>query len=312
MISIMRLFVFIVGLVVADAAVAAEPDTYLFSYFTGNGEDGLHLLSSDDGLDWKPLRDGASFLQPEVGKEKLMRDPCIVRAGDTFHMVWTPGWNERGIGYASSTNLTDWTPQRYLEVMGHEPEAQNAWAPELFHDGASGRFLIFWATSIPGRFTNSIGQTDKYDHRIYYVETRDFENFSPAKLLYDHQFAVIDSTIHAADGRFVMILKDETDRPAQKNLRVAWAPQPEGPWSPPSPPITGNYWAEGPTMIQINGRGHVYFDKYTEHRYGLVTSPDLKTWTDQSDALRFPKGVRHGTVLVVPRQLAVSLDTAPT
>src|SRR5690606_463745 len=46
---------------------------YLFSYFTGNGEDGLHLAWSADGLTWTTLRSGASFLAPEVGS-KLMRD----------------------------------------------------------------------------------------------------------------------------------------------------------------------------------------------------------------------------------------------
>ena len=80
--------------------------TYLFSYFKGNGEDGLHLAWSADGLKWESLKNDQSFLQPVVGISKLMRDPCIIQGPDgLFHMVWTSGWTERGIGYASSRDL---------------------------------------------------------------------------------------------------------------------------------------------------------------------------------------------------------------
>jgi|GEM_PF-6819400 len=41
-----------------------EPEVYLFSYFTGNGEDGLHLAWSEDGLNWAALRNNTSFLTP--------------------------------------------------------------------------------------------------------------------------------------------------------------------------------------------------------------------------------------------------------
>ena len=42
----------------------AEKETYLFSYFKGNGEDGLHFAQSDDGLKWKTLKNDQSFLTP--------------------------------------------------------------------------------------------------------------------------------------------------------------------------------------------------------------------------------------------------------
>ncbi|RLE00147.1 MAG: glycosyl hydrolase, partial [Bacteroidetes bacterium] len=62
---------------------AQEGDSvYLFSYFINNGEDGLHLAYSEDGLSWKALNENASYLKPEVGKDKLMRDPCIIQTPD--------------------------------------------------------------------------------------------------------------------------------------------------------------------------------------------------------------------------------------
>jgi hypothetical protein len=43
----------------------------------------------------------------------------------------------------------------------------------------------------------------------------------------------------------------------------------------------------------------VYFDKYRDHSYGVVSSKDLKNWTDVSDKLEFPKDSRHGTIVQV-------------
>lgn len=38
-----------------------EREVYVFSYFKGNGEDGLHLAVSEDGLSWKTLKNDSSF-----------------------------------------------------------------------------------------------------------------------------------------------------------------------------------------------------------------------------------------------------------
>ena len=93
------------------SAFAGKP-AYLFSYFIGNSEDGLHLAYSYDGLTWTPLNEGRSFLTPAVGKDKLMRDPSICQSPDgTFHMVWTSSWTDRIIGYASSRDLIHWEHQ---------------------------------------------------------------------------------------------------------------------------------------------------------------------------------------------------------
>ena len=76
-----------------------------------------------------------------------------------------------------------------------------------------------------------------------------------------------------------------------------------GPYSKAGPPITGKYWAEGPTVLKLGNEWIVYFDKYTNHTYGAVRSKDLVNWEDVSDKVSFPKGVRHGTVFVVSREM---------
>ncbi|MBF9141214.1 glycoside hydrolase family 43 protein [Hymenobacter sp. BT439] len=282
-----------------------KKETLLFASFRGNGEDGLHLASSSDGYHWTALRNDQSFLKPTIGKDKLMRDPCIIRGHDgRFHMVWTTSWHERSIGYASSKDLIHWSEQQSIPVMEAEPTAKNCWAPEITYDTKNHQYLmIYWATTIPGRFPQSETTLEGgNNHRIYYVTTKDFKAYSPAKVLYDQGFNVIDATIQPVGSRFVMFLKDETREPIQKNLRLAFSDQLLGPYSPPSAPITGKYWAEGPTAIHLNSEWLVYFDKYTEHKYGAVSSTDLKHWTDVSERLDFPKGTRHGTILRITRK----------
>lgn len=288
--------------------IIAEKSAYLFSYFKGNGEDGLHLAYSDDGYKWQSLKKDASFLTPEVGKDKLMRDPCIIKGGDgLYHMVWTVSWTDKGIGYASSKDLIHWSKQEFLPVMEHEKDTRNTWAPEITYDEVNKQYMIYWASTIKGRFleTQSI-EDDGYNHRIYYTTTTDFKTYAPTKLLYDPGFNVIDSSILKDEKGYVMFLKDETKVPVQKNLRVAYSDKLTGPYTKASTPITGNYWAEGPTAIKIDGKWTVYFDKYRDHKYGAIQQT-AKGWEEVSDKIVFPAGTRHGTVLEVPKSTLLPL-----
>ncbi len=204
--------------VVLSGMCMAQDSMYLFSYFKGNGEDGLHLAASEDGYTWQALNKDQSYLKPELSKDKLMRDPCIIRGGDgNFHMVWTVSWNDRGIGYASSPDLIHWSEQQYLPVMAHEDSALNCWAPEITYDPKSKKYLIYWATTIPGKFVAGAESGDgRYNHRMYYVTTKDFKKYSKTKMLYNPNFSVIDATIFSLGKKqWAMIVKDETRTPPQ-------------------------------------------------------------------------------------------------
>jgi hypothetical protein len=303
----------------AEAQPGARP-CYLFSYFTGNGQDGLHLAFSRDGLTWTPLRDGQSFLAPTAGRDTLMRDPFILAGPDgVFHLLWTVSWTEKAIGYASSRDLTHWSEQRTLGVMEHEPEARNCWAPEMVFDPERGQFVLFWSTTIPGRFPETDGQSRQgppapgLNHRLYSVTSRDMQSFSETRLFFDPGVNVIDASIVKDGSRYVMFLKDETDKPftQQKNLRVTTAASLDGPWDAISKPITGDYWAEGPSPLKMGDHWIVYFDRYMEKRYGAVVSRDLVTWDDVSDQVHFPPGARHGTVFRVSDEILAGLQSVP-
>ena len=294
------------------AAEPGPPSYYLFTSFRGNGEDGLHLAWSRDGYKWTALVGDKPLLRPTVGGDHLMRDPCLARGPDgTFHMVWTTGWRDRIIGYSSSRDLVHWSAQRAIPVMSDELIARNAWAPELFYDEAKGRFLIFWSTTIPARFPDTDKTGDNgWNHRIYYCTTKDFQSFSETRLFFDGGFNVIDATILKAEGRFFLIVKDETAKPVKKNLRLASAASPEGPWANVSEPFTIS-WVEGPSAIRIGQEYFVYFDHYANPPYyGAVKSKDLKAWVDVSKEVSFPPGCRHGTVLAVSKEIIDGLLAA--
>jgi len=279
----------------------SKGSAYLFAFFKGNGEDGLHYAYSTDGYKWSALKNDQSFLTPTVSKDKLMRDPCIIRGKNgIFHMVWTVSWKDKGIGYASSKDLIHWSDQQFLPVMAKEEGARNTWAPEITYDDESKTYMIYWATTIIGKFPETASKADdSYNHRIYQVTTKDFKTYTDTKLLYDPGFNAIDASIVKEGGKFVMFLKDETREPAQKNLKIAYADALTGPYGAASAPITGEYWAEGPTSLKIGNSWLLYFDKYRDHKYGALRSADLSKWEDISDEISLPKGIRHGSILKI-------------
>ena len=290
----------------SDQSSSNEP-VYLFSYFVGNGEDGLHLAYSRDAIAWHNFHGNPSWLTPKVGG-KLMRDPCIIQGRDgTFHLVHTTSWSDQGIGIAHSKDLIHWEGQSFIPVMKHQPKALNCWAPEIFFDSKSDQYLIYWSTTVEGEFKETIKlDGDKLDnkplnHRIYCTTTRDFENYTDTKLFYQPDFNVIDPVIirhRNRDRQFVMVLKDETRNPDQKNLRVATSNNLFGPWKTGDKPFTPN-WVEGPSLLRVGGEWICYFDMYTRHRFGAMKTRDFDSWTDISNEVSFPKGVRHGTAFPI-------------
>jgi hypothetical protein len=284
------------------SAFAQNPtkDIYAFCYFKGGSADGLHLAYSTDGLKWEALKNDSSFLKPAVAKDRLMRDPCIIRGADgLFHMVWTVSWTDKGIGYASSKDLINWSEQRFIPVMAKEQGARNTWAPEITYDAKAKQYMIYWASTITGRYPTDSTLEAGYNHRMYYVTTKNFNTFSDTKLLYDPGFNIIDATILPYGKRYLMFFKDETLKPVQKNIKIAFADQLTGPYKQEGSKITGDYWAEGPTAVQVGKQWIVYFDKYRDHRYGAISSTDLKNWTDISDQIKLPSGIRHGTIFKI-------------
>jgi hypothetical protein len=143
-------------------------------------------------------------------------------------MVWTWSWKNGTIGYASSKDLVNWTPHSQLPVMADEPKAVNTWAPAIYWEPAQKRWLIFWSSTIPGRFPGDDQGDGGLNHRIWSTTTADFKKLTPAKVFFDPGYSVIDATLlptpEIAGAPFHLIFKDERKNPLEKHLLTASGP----------------------------------------------------------------------------------------
>jgi len=284
--------------------VSCSQKMYLFTSFREPANQGLRLLYSEDGYAWKDL--DTIFLKPEIGNQKVMRDPSIAQGPDgVFHLVWTSSWRgDKGFGYASSKDLMNWSTQQFIPVMQHEPTAVNVWAPELFYDDMERQFVIIWASCIPGRFEIGI-EEDSNNHRMYVTTTKDFKSFSPTKLFLDPGFSVIDAVIVKHEAKdYVLVLKDNT-RP-ERDIKVGFADNPLGPYRNISKSFTDTL-TEGPSVVKVKEGWLIYYDSYRKKIYETSFTKDFKSFKDITSKTTVPAGHKHGTIITVNKNVVKRL-----
>lgn len=299
-----KLFLYsLVTLVMMFSTSASAKDIYVSTSFHEPANEGLRFIYSYDGINWNPIE--GTFLAPKVGNQKVMRDPSIVKGPDgTFHLVWTSSWRgDKGFGYASSKDLIHWTEERFITVMD-DPTTVNVWAPELFYDDVKRQYMIIWASCIPGKFPDGLEDYNN-NHRLYYTTTKDFKTFSKAKLLIEPGFSSIDATmVKRGNNDYVMVLKDNTRK--QRNIKVAFAKSPYGPWSEASESFT-DMFCEGPSTAYVDGWYYIYYDSYRQKIYGAHRTKDFKTFEDRTGSVKFPVGHKHGTVFMASEDIVNNL-----
>ncbi|QNL52512.1 glycoside hydrolase family 43 protein [Olivibacter sp. SDN3] len=279
---------------------SCSKDIYLFTSFHEPADEGLRLLYSKDAYHWNDLN--YVFLKPTVGTEKVMRDPSIVRGPDgLFRLVWTCSWKgDKGFGYAESKDLINWSGQRFIPVMEHEPTTVNVWAPELFYDDETKEYIIIWASTIPHRFEKG-EEEEENNHRMYYTTTKDFKSFSKATLFLDPGFSVIDAVIVKRKPKdYVLVLKDNT-RP-NRNLKVAFAEKAEGSYHGISESFS-EMKTEGPTVVKAGKKYLIYFDSYGDEKYKVIATEDFKQFKAIDDEVSIPKGHKHGTIFKASKKV---------
>jgi hypothetical protein len=222
-----------------------------------------------------------------------------------FHLVWTTEWKDgNGFGYAASKDLKHWSTQQYIPVMANEPTVKNVWAPELFYDDVKAQYIIVFASCIPNRFEKGI-EDENNNHRLYYVTTADFITFSETKLYLDPKFSVIDAVIiKRAAKDYVLVLKDNT-RP-ERNIKVAFADDPLGPWKNISHPFTEKF-TEGPSVAKVKDGYLIYYDAYQNKKYEASFTKDFKTFIKADSLISVPEGHKHGTIIQVKKKLLKNL-----
>lgn len=275
----------------------------------------LHFALSTDGRHWKPLAGN----QP-VWNQRL-RDPFIQRAPDgVWHLMGTgrasgdPRNGKRPVClHATSRDLITWDMVESLPLMdgvlgpdGKKP--QNIWAPEWFFDGKNHEFFLLWSSSFE--------DAGWKDSRLWCCRTRDWKTFTPAKVLFDPEYSVIDGTLIEKDGVHHLFHKEEEfgEKTGERRaIRLATSKQLEGPYQIHTGPLNRGQIVptitEGCSVISdpLKPGWLLFYDYCMSNRFGLSSSRDLLDWKVE-ETVAFPPDARHGSVFTLKAEEAERLE----
>jgi hypothetical protein len=233
---------------------------------------------------WTPIRN-KSYLYPNNGN-RLIRDPFLGRdLSGKFRLLYTEGWWGKAFGHASSDDLIAWGEQKNDNIMSDVSMCKCVWAPEFFCDTIGKDHMVHW--------TAQIGKVPM----IWYAHTKDFFTYTSPRILFNPEFPVIDSTIVKDGNRYVMAFKDESE--PVKAIRLAFADSLIGPYKNITRPITPPF-TEGPVLFKKGNVWHLYYDKFTQNEWGLMTTENFVVWKEVP--IKVPSGARHGSIMEINRR----------
>lgn len=269
-------------------------------------EERLHLALSTDGRHWTPLNDNRPVW------DHWLRDPFLQRGDDgRWHLLATggagrPRSTERGPTclHAVSRDLITWESVESLTPMAGVRDAdgraaRNIWAPEWFLDRATGEVVLLWSSSFEDAGWKK--------SRLWYARTRDWKTFTPAKLLFEPPYSVIDGTLVKHGGTYFLFHKEEefgASTGERRAIRLATAERLEGPYRIFGGPLNKGQIVptitEGPSVMPDPQKPGwlLLYDYCMSNRYGLSASQDLFHWSIEED-VSFPADARHGSVVAL-------------
>ena len=270
------LFVWALSVAASAQLDTSGQDFYMYIYFIDE-QAGAYIALSTDGINFVKCNNNKTVIQPKiaVGETPLMRDPNTYFDPNTgiFHLVWTTAWNQDNIGYATSSDLINWSEQIMIPVGRQIKGCQVCWAPELFYDDLKDSVMVMWSTAR--------GNGGK---EAFCCFTKDFRHFSSPWVYFEphdvlgNRYTVIDETlVKLADSVYYMFFKDER-KPSEagkqsQNIHYVMGKTPQGnngkgnwtlgEWDEVSFPITAPAY-EGPTAIVIGDELRVYADPFKD------------------------------------------------
>jgi hypothetical protein len=278
----------------------------------------LHIALSNDGRNWTPLNDNKPVW------EQHMRDPYVRRGPDGLWRLLATGGggvnDPKKLGpsclYVTSKDLVHWQVEGSLPLMKDVRDhsgvsfARNIWAPEWFYDDRKGDYLLVWSSSFEDAGWKK--------SRLWYCRTRDWKTFTPAKILFEPPYSVIDGTLEQHNGTYYLFHKEEefgAQTGERRAIRVATSKNLEGPYTVVEghlnkgqivPVIT-----EGPTVMKdpVKPGWLLLYDYCMTNRFGASYSADLIHWKVE-EKVSFPSEARHGCASRISSQEARALIEA--
>ncbi|KAK2768214.1 hypothetical protein FQN54_000066 [Arachnomyces sp. PD_36] len=209
---------------VRPAVKLAERSRYGMSNFArSNSQAGQQIYMAysvgNDATNWVAINNGKAVLKSVHGMHGV-RDPSITRSpeGDMFYLIATDlnvdgvdyGWLDwdwaqsnasRYIEVWESRDLRTWSEQRHVLVS--PSTVGMTYAPESIWDPEIGAYVVYWTSSLypEGTYytTNETDPNRRYPltrNQAMYTTTRDFQTFTPAKVMTDRpDHGTLDSVI---------------------------------------------------------------------------------------------------------------------
>ncbi|MFC4322916.1 glycoside hydrolase family 43 protein [Litchfieldia salsa] len=296
-------------------------EAYLFVHFkekkTPDGEQ-VYFALSTDGFNWEEVNGGQPVLWSEIG-EKGVRDHTIIRTLDgkffilatdlslanSFNTKYKGDWENIGregskcLSIWESDDLVNWSEQRLIE-LGDE-DYGCLWAPDIIYDHKHEDYVIHWSSS---HASNNYG-----NKAIFNTRTKDFKNFSQAKILCrKDDSGIIDSAIYEEKGIYYRFLKSEKN-PAgiilEKGKTLTGEFTRIHDFDKEMEKL-GHHAYEAPTAFKLsNGKWCLMLDFYGVEGEGQGYVPFIADNIDSGRFIRsderfnFPYRFKHGTVLSI-------------
>jgi hypothetical protein len=264
----------------------------------------LHIALSTDGRHWTAINDNKPIW------DRFMRDQYIHRGADgLWRLIATGGGggpeNKNKFGpsvtYATSKDLINWKLDKYIHLMKDVKDesgefVRNIWAPEFYYDEATKEYIVFWSSTFK--------DAGWKESRLWYCKTTDWENFSPAKVMFAPPYSVIDGTLTKHKGVYYLFHKEEefgVKTGERRGIRVATSKNIEGPYEIYEGPLNKGQIAptitEGPSVLKdpVKKGWLLLYDYPMVDQYGISSSPDLFNWKIEKN-VSMPDDARHGSV----------------
>ncbi len=299
---------------------------YLFVHFkekrTPDGEQ-VYFAISKDGFHWDAINNGQPVLWSMLG-EKGVRDFTIIRSNEgKFYIIATDlslsysmsrkygnSWKRVQVEGSNnfmmweSTDLCHWSEEKELPVR--QPGDGCCWAPDAIQDKKTGEFLIHWSSP---DFSDNDGKM-----KIYYTRTKDFKNFTPAKVLFEKEDAgVIDSCMVEEKGKFYLWIKSDREPCSvllyeSDNITGPFTRKRE--FEPEMERLAGGAGAyEAPTACRLeDGSYNLFLDFFGVRGAGQGYVPfhteDIATGVFKrcDEDCSTPYGFKHGTILPISEE----------
>lgn len=263
----------------------------------------LHIALSNDGRHWTALNNNKPIW------DQFMRDQFIHRGADgLWRLIATGGSgaeNRKKVGpsvtYATSRDLVSWKFEKFIPLMKDVKDENgnfvgNIWAPEFYYDGATQEYTIFWSSTFK--------DAGWKESRLWYCKTKDWEHFTPAKVMFSPAYSVIDGTMIKNEGTYYLFHKEEEfskKTGERRGIRVATSKNIEGPFEIFEGPLNKGQIAptitEGPSVLKDPSKKGflLLYDYPMVDRYGISSSADLLNWKIE-EGTYIPDDARHGSV----------------